>query len=339
MAALADSRKRLGAAVVDGFFRGAARLGGMLPPARPEGHGVERLRDLPYREGGHPLHRVDVWRPVRPHPAMLRRGRLPVILYLHGGGFRMLDKDSHWLPALVWARRGYLVVNASYRLAPAHPFPAAVEDAAAAWQWALDHVEEYGGDVERIGVAGESAGANLAAALTWMTVARRPEPWAAAVFDRGVVPRATLAAMGLFQVSDPGRYSRGRPLPSFVQDRIDEVTEAYLPGGAHDLADPLVVLERGDPAERALPPFHLCCGTLDPILDDTRRMAAALRTRGVPHQVSYWPGGFHAFHMFVFRADARRLWRELVAFGHQHVAGTDEPVRPLSRGRAALLTR
>ena len=330
-----ETRKRLGGAVVDTFFRSAAHLGSLFPAARPEEHGVERIRDLPYREGGHPHHRLDVWRPIRPPPALLRGGKLPVIVYVHGGGFRMLDKDSHWLPALIWARRGYLVFNLSYRLAPAHPFPAAVEDVSEAWRWVLAHAEQWGGDLDRVGVAGESAGANLATTLALTTVERRSEPWAAANFDAGVVPRAILPAMGLFQVSDPARFTRGKPLPPWLQDRIDEVCEAYLPDGAHDLADPLLVLERGAPFARPLPVMHLSCGTADPLIDDTRRMAAALRTRGAPHEVSYWPGGFHAFHMFVFRSDARRLWMEMLAFTHRHVAGTDEPLRPLSRRRFA----
>jgi acetyl esterase len=330
----AAARRRLGGAVVDTFFRGAARLGGSLPVARPEEHGVERIRDLAYVEDGHPHHRLDVWRPIRPHAPLLRDGKLPVIVYVHGGGFRILDKDSHWLPALIWARRGYLVFNLSYRLAPAHPFPAAVQDVVAAWSWVLANAERWGGDVDRIGVAGESAGANLAATLALATVARRPEPWAAAAFDAGVVPKAVLPSMGLFQVSDPGRFTREKGLPGWLQDRIDEVTDAYLPGGApHDLADPLLVLERNDPFERPLPPFHLSCGTADPLIDDTRRMAAALRARRVDHEVSYWPGGFHAFHMFVFRSDARRLWKEMLAFTHRRVAGTEEPVRPITRRR------
>lgn len=327
-------RKRAGAAVVDSFFKGAARLGGMLPPARPEIHAVERIRDVAYADGAHRLQHLDVWRPVRPPPHVRdpRTGLLPAIVYVHGGGFRMLDKDSHWLPALVFARRGYVVFNVSYRLAPAHPFPAAIEDVAAAWRWVAANARRFGADPDRVGLAGESAGANLATALTLCAVERRPEPWAAAVFDTGLVPRAVLPAMGLLQVSDPARFGRRRPMPRFVLDRVEEVTEAYLgsataPG--HELADPLLVLEADRTFARPLPPFHACCGTADPVLDDTRRLAEALGRRGVEHHTSYWPGGVHAFHMFVFQSDARAVWKEILEFAHRHVARVDEPVRPL----------
>ncbi|MCA9494161.1 MAG: alpha/beta hydrolase, partial [Myxococcales bacterium] len=259
-----------------------------------------------------------------------RTGKLPAILYVHGGGFRMLDKDTHWLPGLVFARRGYVVIVPSYRLAPADPFPAPLQDVAAAWRWALENADRYGIDTTRLAIAGESAGANLATALTLCTVDRRPEPWAAEVFDAGVVPRATLPAMGLLQVSDPKRFQRRKGLSPWLSDRVEEVTEAYLPDPeGHDLADPLLVLESERTFARPLPPFHTCCGTADPLLDDTRRLAKALEGRGVEHRVSYWPGGIHAFHMFVFQRDARALWREILAFTHRHVAGVDHPIRPL----------
>lgn len=326
------ARKRAGAAVVDGLFKSATRLGRLLPSARPELHGVEVVRDVPYTPSGDALHRLDVYRPHRPSPSMQNRtnGRLPIIVYLHGGGFRMLSKDSHWLAGLIYARRGYVVFNVSYRLAPLNPFPAAIQDAAAALEWIATHAAEYGGDLDRVGFAGESAGGNLATALTLCTTFRRPEPWARRVFDLALVPKATLTAMALLQVSDPGRFHRRKPIPSWVLDRIEEVTEAYLPTGeTHDLADPLLLLERDVPSDRPLPPFHAVCGTSDPILDDTRRLAAALTRRGVPHEVSYWPGGVHAFHMFVFQKPARDCWTEILSFAHRHVAATDEPIRPM----------
>lgn len=330
------ARKRAGAAVVDGLFKGVSRLGRLLPAARPENHGVDVIADLPYTDGGDPLHRLDIYRPLRPSPVMRdpTTGRLPAIVYLHGGGFRMLSKDSHWLPGLIYARRGYVVFNVSYRLAPLNPFPAAVQDAGAALEWIATHGAAFGADLERLGFAGESAGGNLVAALTVCTTFRRPEPWARKVFDLGLVPKASLIAMALLQVSDPGRFSRRRPLPRWLVDRIEEVTEAYLPTGeTHDLADPLLLLERADASDRPLPAFHAVCGTADPIIDDTRRLATALERRGVHHEVSYWPGGIHAFHMFVFHQLARDCWKEILSFAHRHVAAVDEPIRPMPWAR------
>ncbi|MGZ3440424.1 MAG: alpha/beta hydrolase [Polyangia bacterium] len=308
------ARIKAGAFVVDNLFRGLAAAGRLHPDANPARHGIEVTRDLAYREGGAVEHLLDVWRPTNfPQP-------LPIVFYVHGGGFRFLSKDTHWIMALAFARAGYLVFNVSYRLAPAHPFPAAVKDVADAWRWMLAHAGEYGGDLSRIVVAGESAGANLAMGLTLSTCYRRDEPHARAVFDAGVVPRACLPMCGMLQVSDPARFARCKKLPRFIADRIDEVAEAYLFGHEHatpdelELADPLRVIERGDKPERPLPPFFAAVGTADPVLDDTRRLEAALARAGVPAEVHYYPREPHAFHALVFRKHARACWRATFAF-------------------------
>ena len=117
-----DARRRVSMLVAEQLFRGAARLGAMHPSAKPERHGVVVDRDIAYRDGARSAHRLDVYRPVR------GSGPRPVVLYVHGGGFRMLSKDSHWLMGLAFAREGYVVCNINYRLAPRHPFPAGIED-------------------------------------------------------------------------------------------------------------------------------------------------------------------------------------------------------------------
>lgn len=87
----------------------------------------------------------------------------PVVLYFHGGGFVTGDLDSHDASARAIARRtGAIVVSVAYRLAPEHKFPAAHDDAQAAWRWLVDHLRELKGDAKRLAVAGEDAGANLA---------------------------------------------------------------------------------------------------------------------------------------------------------------------------------
>ncbi|MEJ7733833.1 MAG: alpha/beta hydrolase fold domain-containing protein, partial [Polyangiaceae bacterium] len=214
-------------------------------------------------------------------------------------------------------RRGYAVFNINYRLAPRDPFPAAVQDVAAAYRWVVDNAAAWGADAGRLVLAGESAGANLAATLAVMTCYPRPEPWAREVFDVARPARAVIAACGMMQVSDPARFRRRKPnLGTMLFDRISEVSSAYLDGPASgdcDLADPLCIVERGAP-ERALPPFFLPVGTRDPILDDTRRFGAALERLGVPADVRYYRGGVHAFHAAVFTEAARQCWHDTFAF-------------------------
>ena len=198
---------------------------------------MERILDVPYLDDAHAHHRLDVYRPVK------RDGPLPVVLYIHGGGFRILSKDTHWLMAIAFARRGYVVFNINYRLAPRHPFPAAVEDGCAALAWVVENAARFGGDADRLVLAGESAGANLATSLAVAASSPRPEPWARRVWDAGARPGAVLPACGILQVTDVDRFARRKRLSAFLRDRLHEVEDGYLPsthprGPARDLADP-----------------------------------------------------------------------------------------------------
>jgi len=296
--------------VANAFFTGLSLAGRLTPFANPQRYNVEVIRDIPYAGSAHPAHRLDVYRPVGASEA------LPVVLYLHGGGFTLLSKETHWLMALQFARAGYVVCNVSYRLAGEHPFPAALEDSADALCWIARNIDQWGGDSDRLVFAGESAGANLAVALTIATCYRRPESYAQKAWETGLVPRAVIAGCGILQVSDPGRFLRRRKLPWWVGTMLNDISEGYLRGvtcGA-DLADPLLILERGEPSDRPLPSFMAFSGTRDPILDDTRRLERALSKLGVHHQVDYYPGELHAFHALPYRSAAQRCWRETLSF-------------------------
>ncbi|MBI5481316.1 MAG: alpha/beta hydrolase [Deltaproteobacteria bacterium] len=312
-------RRRAGSVVMDGFYGGLARLFQHHPLAKPGLYNVEVLRDIPYTTSGRREHLLDVYRPTD------REGPRPVVLYVHGGGFRILSKDTHWVMGLAFARRGFVVFNISYRLAPAHRYPAALEDAAAAYVWLARSASAYGGDLGTLVLAGESAGANLVTALTVAACYRRDEPLARAVWDTGVVPRGLWPACGLLQATDSARFARRRHLPSFVADRLVEVESAYLgedarPGDPrYDLADPLCVLERGVAPERPLPACFTSVGTKDPILDDTRRLRAAYDRLGVPCEDRYYEGEMHAFQALAFRPNARACWRDTFAFFEQHL--------------------
>ncbi|MGW3466211.1 alpha/beta hydrolase, partial [Streptomyces olivaceoviridis] len=93
-------------------------------------------------------------------------GDLPGVLYLHGGGFVIGSIDAfHTETSRIAADVGAVVLSVNYRLAPEHPFPAALEDSYAALTWLVENAKELGVDIDRIAVAGESAGAGLAAGL------------------------------------------------------------------------------------------------------------------------------------------------------------------------------
>jgi len=312
-------RKEAGAFLIDSFFAGLSRVGRLHPQADPRRHGIEVQRDVPYRASGLREHTLDVYRPRD------ARGLGPAVLYVHGGGFRILSKDTHWIMALAFARRGYTVFNMSYRLAPRDPFPAAIEDVCAAYTWLAQHGERYGADMQQLVLAGESAGANLVTALTLATCWPRAEPWAQEVFATGLVPLATIPACGMLQVSDPGRMRRRKPnLSQFVDDRLAEVSENYLSGKAPadprtmELADPLVTLEHAGKPARPLPAFFAAVGTRDPLLDDTRRLHVAVQRLGGVSEARYYQGEMHAFHALVFRPNAQQCWRDTFAFLDRH---------------------
>ena len=133
----------------------------------------QRLRDLPRREF-HPELRVEnrsfdgpagpinirIYWPPTDHSLP------PVLLFFHGGGFVVGDLDTHDGTCRQHAvGAGAVVVSVDYRLAPEHPYPAAVDDAWAATQWVAEHGDELGADASRLAVAGDSAGGTISAAI------------------------------------------------------------------------------------------------------------------------------------------------------------------------------
>ncbi|HEX7702080.1 MAG TPA: alpha/beta hydrolase [Kofleriaceae bacterium] len=307
--------------IANGFFESLSATGRLHPAASPKRHGVDLESDVVY--GPDPQHRLDIYRPVtRPKP-------WPVVFYVHGGAFHLLSKDTHWLMGLVFARFGYLVINISYRLAPKHPFPAAIEDTCRAYTWMASRIEELGGDPNRVAVAGESAGGNLITSLALASIWERQEPWAREVFECGVLPRAVMPFCAMLQVSETDRFSKRRKMPWWVDGMIRDAGASYLHGhpqmrsAATALADPLVAIESaalGDVAfARPVPPFFAPVGTRDPLLDDTRRLEKALATLNAPCEARYYPGGIHAFHALVWNPAARRCWRDALAFLDRHM--------------------
>ena len=272
-------------------------------------------RNVPYLGSGRRSHLLDVYVPEG------KKGPLPVIMYIHGGAFVWCSKETHFWMGHLWARAGYVVFNVNYRLSPRHMYPSALEDLSEALRWVHDNAARFGGDPNRIVLAGESAGANLVSSLVIACCSRRPEPWAQALFDANIVPRCVVAACGILQVSHTRRFSIRQQLPAVVRRILHLLPDSYVDleadwnEGELDLLDPLLVFENSQVRfDRPIPPFFLPVGTADPLLDDTRRMALALSRRGVPNEARYYPGEIHAFHFMSWRVLARQFWQDAFRF-------------------------
>lgn len=259
------------------------------------------LRDLSIQRdviyGPRPEQRLDIVR-MRERP-----GKTRVLLYLHGGGFQQLSRHSHWWFAARFARAGFTVLNADYRLAPGHPYPAAVEDAERAFALAVSYAQTQSEGVPDVTVAGESAGANLALGL-----AIRGEP------ER---PRAAVLFSGLLQVSDLARFSRERAISRIARARIASIARDYAQCGVDEppsvpcdpRLDPLLWIEDNPRLARALPPIYASAGTRDPIVSDTQRLERALAEAGAESLVEVYPGERHAFQALPFRRHAKQSWQ------------------------------
>lgn len=305
-----QARHRAVSSIIDTALHAAAGVAGRLPRFDLESRGASVTRDVPY--AAHDACRLDVYSPASAAGA-------PVVLYLHGGGFRVGSKRSHAVVAEPLVTAGLVVVLVDYRLAPAHPFPAALDDCAAAFLWVASNIGRYGGDSSRLVLAGESAGANLALSLALSATHRFVRPSVRRMFDSGITPRAILPLCGFLHVSDPERFDsiRRRPHP-LVRDRLRSISRGYLDGAdpehGLELANPLLVLESELALDRRFPPAFISCGDRDPILDDSLRLARALEKRSIEHTLRIERDQLHGFQVVVVTKGAARHWAHAVDF-------------------------
>lgn len=206
------------------------------------------------------------------------------LLYLHGGGFVGCSPLTHRPITAAFALRGFRVFVPDYRLAPEHPFPAAIDDAVAAWR-ALRAQEQAAGGPRRLVVAGESAGGNLALALMLrLRAAGEALPAGAALFS---------PATDLVEGGSPSVLGNAGRDAMFRGDGLHHLAQAYL-GGA-DPAQPLASPVRAD--LRGLPPLLLHVGETEALRDDSVRLADMARAAGVPVQLRVWPVVPHAWQL------------------------------------------
>ncbi len=207
--------------------------------------------------------RARVYRPVGAGPH-------PTVAFFHGGGFTIGDIEAYDLQCrTLCAEAVAVVVSTDYRLAPEHPYPAAVDDALAATRWVRDHVADLGGEAEKLAVAGDSAGGNLSAVVAQQL--------------RGETP-ALAAQLLIYPATDllSERPSHVENARGYFLERDDILWfhGNYLPDPSVAEDPRLSPLRAGDLS--GLPPTVIATAELDPLRDDGDAYAEALSQAGVP---------------------------------------------------------
>jgi epsilon-lactone hydrolase len=188
----------------------------------------------------------------------------PVLIYLHGGGFRIASALAYRAYGSHLAKRlGGRVLVVDYRLAPEHPYPAALDDTYAVFRWLIDS----GTDAARIAVAGDSAGGGLAASLALRTLPDGPSPAAVVCCSPWVDMTVTSGTYDTNADSDK----------LFSRASADDASALYL--GDHDRKDPLVSPVFGDWI--GAPPMLIQVGSGEVLLDDSKQLAGVALSAGV----------------------------------------------------------
>jgi acetyl esterase/lipase len=213
-------------------------------------------------------------------PEKARKDR--VILYLHGGGYVACSMHSHQALVGHLARAcGVRALTVNYRLAPEHPYPAALNDSLAAYNWLLAE----GFAPEHVGLAGDSAGGGLALA-TLMRIRDSGLPLPAAAVAMSAYADATCSG---------GTYRSNQQADLLVSIESARVAWAYYMTGGGKASDPLISPVFADYA--GLPPLLLQVGGAECLLDDSRRVADRARAAGVDVSLAIWPDMQHVFQV------------------------------------------
>lgn len=283
---------------------------GIGPDATPE-----QARALTAQRAGwfepHAVHEVydrTVPGPAGPVPVRVYRPSeatgLPVVVWFHGGGWVIGGLDSHdHLCRLLCDDAGCVVVSVDYRLAPEHPFPAAVEDCVAAYGWVAANATEVGGDPGRVAVGGDSAGGNLAAVVALTRRDAGDPPPRAQVLVYPVTdhefdsPSMHENATGYFLEREHMRWFFGH----YLRTPADADDWRVSPLRAPDLS--------------GVAPAIVVTAEYDPLRDQGEAYGARLRAAGVDTEIVRGEGLFHGFfglHPIV--EPGREPWERVVAF-------------------------
>ena len=270
-----------------------------IPPADADGAAVERsIRTIPGAIGDPPVELI-VYRP----PNLAQPS--PCVLHFHGGGFVMGSAAAMEGPhRTVSAGLRCIIVTVEYRLAPETIFPGALQDAYAALGWVLAHAEELGVDPARVGVAGESAGGGLAAALALLARDRGEHAVAFQHLTCPMLDDRTCTSL------EPNPHT-GEFIWTAHNNRFGWTALLGAEPGGPDVS-PYAAPARATDLS-GLPPTYISTGGLDLFLEEDLDYARRLMRSGVPVELHVYPGAFHAFELSPSASVAGQARRDSLA--------------------------
>ncbi len=240
--------------------------------------GVAEVRNQTIPGPGGPL-------PVCIYIPQVTSAKLPVIVYFHGGGWVLGDLDSHDnLTRALAVKTPAIVVAVDYRLAPEHVYPAALEDAFAAVRWVAENAASFNGDASRLAVAGDSAGGNLAAAVSLMARDQQGPAIRAQVLLYPAVDLRNLDRPSAVDFAEGYFLTRPR-MAWFIEQYVPEQSQRREP-----LASPLLASSHA-----GLPAALTLTAGFDPLRDEGEAYAKALSNVGVTSQLQRFEGVLHGF--------------------------------------------
>ena len=209
---------------------------------------------------------------------------LPVILYIHGGGWVIADLDSYDAsPRAIANAAGAIVVSTHYRQGPEHKFPAAHDDTLAAYKWTLANAAKWNGDPKKIALVGESAGGNMAA---YIAIAARDQKLQAPLHQVLIYPVANNDLNSPSYVENANAKPLNKPM-------IEWFVKHYL-NSAAEAADPRIALVK-QPNLAGLAPATIVLAQIDPLRSDGEAYAEKLKAAGTPVDVIRFDGVTHEF--------------------------------------------
>lgn len=227
----------------------------------------------------------------------------PVIVYFHGGGWVVGNLDTHDAVCRRLAQTsGWVVISVDYRLAPEHPYPAALDDAYAATCYMAEHADRFGVDPERLVVAGDSAGGNLAAAV--------------AMKSRDCDGPQILRQVLIYPVIEPdfatASYAAFGEEHGLTRETMEWFWNQYVPA---DTTADLRYVRLGKADAHNLPPAFVLTAEYDVLRDEGELFVERLQQAGVSVVFKRYPGMLHGFvHFAAMFDDAETAVRDIAAF-------------------------